>query len=264
MGRKFSLRWVLVLLCGVGIFLAVRQGIYGAPESIMVRFSTPIVRVARGVGETVTQSVNSFLRVRRLSRAVRLLEEENARLQASVARLESLEQENTVLREQLKLLPRAQRRMISADVASRTTDGVSDGLVINRGSQDGIEAGQPVIVSDGVLVGRVHAVQPGSAIIALLTDPSVRLGGIVRRSGAEGLVHGVRGIDLSFDTVPRTDSLVVDDRVVTSGTDGAFPPDLLVGTIQSIEAPENEIFQSAHLTLSINPRTVRVVSILLP
>lgn len=255
---RIGIAILIVIVC----ITALRRGLLAYPESVLIRAVTPISRATVAVRDAVGGSLSSFLRVRRLSRTVRILEEEAGRLQALVARMEGVEKENAALREQLKLLPRAKTRLITADVTSRTTDGLTEGLVINRGARDGIQTGHPVIVSDGILVGRIQRVESESAIVALLSDSSFRAAGITS-GGAEGLVRGVRGINLVMETIPRTVPVYVGDGVVTSGSDGLFPRDLLVGTIQSVEAPENDIFQSAQLTSPITIRNLRFVSILL-
>lgn len=255
---RISIAILVVALC----VLALRRGVLAYPESMLVRAVTPLSRVGVTIRDAVGGSISSFLRVRRLSRAVQLLEEETGRLQGLVARMESLEQENASLREQLKLLPRSKRARITVEVVSRTTDGVTEGLIINRGARDGIETGQPVIVSDGVLVGRIQHVESGSAVVALLTDSSFRAAAVTS-TGVEGLVRGVRGIDLVMETIPRTVPVHVGDRIVTSGSDGLFPRDLLIGSVQSVHAPENDIFQSAQLTSPTTVRNLRFVSVLL-
>ena len=262
MALRRGVRWLPGVLLIALLVLLLRSGVTAGVQSLLVRALAPVTVTVASVSESLLGSVRSFFRIGTLSRAVRILEEENARLQSSVARLQSLEEENAHLREQLQLLPRTRYTLVSADVVGRSTDGVSEVLIINRGTKDGIDSGMPVIVSDGIVVGRVHAAHTQTAFIALLTDPSFRIGGETLGTHAEGLVHGVRGIEIVMDTIPRTSTVRVGDRVVTTGTDGVFPPHLLVGTVRSVNAPGNEIFQSVRIAPAVSPRQFRVVSVI--
>ena len=120
-----------------------------------------------------------------------------------------------------------------------------------------------VAPADGVVVGRVSSVQMTSATIELLTGGKVRAAARTLDTGAEGIVRGVRGLDVVFDGVPRTQTLRVGDRLVTNGIDGRFQPHMLIGTIVSVRAPENAIFQEASVQLPLDLHRLKVVAVLL-
>lgn len=260
--RRRGVQWLPGFLLVALLVFILRTGWLERPQSMLVRAVAPITGGVSSLGEAALGFVRSFFRIGTLSRAVRILEEENARLRSSTARLHSLEEENARLREQLQLLPRARYQLVSADVVGRSTDGISETFIINRGTNDGLQSGMPVIVSGGIVVGSVRSVQTHTASVALLTDSSFRAAGETLGTRAEGLVHGVRGIEIVMDTIPRTSEVRVGDSVVTTGTDGLFPPHLLLGTIHAVSAPENEIFQTAQLVPAVQLRQLRVVSII--
>lgn len=255
-----------VLLGGAGVallVLALRSGWLNGPLGVLRTGLAPVEKSVTSVGETVQGVVWSFLRVGTFSRRVRLLEEELARLRTEQARDASLEQENEELRRALSLLPRTGFRHVAADVTGISTDGVSTVVRVNRGAHDHIPVDAAVIAADGVVVGRVSSVQMASATVELLTGGKVRAAARALDTGAEGIVHGVRGLDVVFDGVPRTQTLRVGDRLVTTGIDGNFPPHLLIGTVVSVRAPENAIFQEASVQLPLDLHRVKIVAILL-
>lgn len=260
--RRFS-RNIAAGVLVVLLAIALSRHWFSPIESMVLRQTSPFIRALAGIAEETRGVLLSFISVSRLSRAAQVLQEENTRLSARVARLESVEQENDLLRRQLDLVPRQNRRFIAADIVSRTSDGVIDGWVINKGSRDGVQEDLPVIVDDGVLVGRVKRVESLTSVVATIADASFRATTQTIGTRAEGLTHGVRSIDVVLDTVPRTSELQVGDRVVTTGTDGLYPPFLHIGSVRSVTAMGNEIFQSAHLTPAVNLRSLRVVSVLL-
>ena len=255
---------VFIGAAGVALlFFLLRSGWLNEPLGMARRGLGPVEHSLASAGETVGGVVWSFLRVGTFSRRVRTLEDEVARLRAEQARGKSLEQENEELRRALNLLPRARFRHVTAAVTGSSTDGASTVVRINRGANDRIPAEAAVIAADGVVVGRVSSVQMTSATIELLTGGKVRAAARTLDTGAEGIVRGVRGLDVVFDGVPRTQTLRVGDRLVTTGIDGRFPPHLLIGTIVSVRAPENAIFQEASVQLPLDLHGLKVVAVLL-
>jgi len=152
---------------------------------------------------------------------------------------------------------------VNADVVGHSTDGGKDALIINRGSRDGIKEGMPVIMSSGVVVGKIARADGLIATVMLISDADFKLAAIVNGTKAPGLVRGTKGLDVSLEQVPREEKIKIGESVVTTGVDGIFPADLLVGKIRSVDAPENEIFQSAKVTPVIDIREARIVSVII-
>lgn len=246
---------VLVYVFSSGWFLPIR----GA----FLRAVSPFTMRGAGFTRSVGDYFLSFLRVGNLSRTVRSLENKNAEDQAKLAKLSGIEAENNALREQLKLLPRNKFKLLSADVIGHSTDGGKDALIINRGSRDGIKEDMPVIVNDGLVVGKISRADSLVSTVMLLTDADFKLAAIVNGTKSPGLIHGTKGLDVSLEEVPRAEKINIGETVVTTGVDGIFPADLLVGKIRSVDAPENEIFQSAKVTPIIDVRQARIISVIL-
>lgn len=123
------------------------------------------------------------------------------------------------------------------------SSGWRHGMWLNRGSDDGIEQGMPV-VSGRTLVGRAYLVGSRSTFVQLITDPqfaascvivdagnpSLRVRGILR-GDASALPHFPR---LELDDVPMGDVVRPDMRVLTSDYTGAFPHGLSVGIVREV------------------------------
>lgn len=258
--------WLRVLLGLVGVsllVLALRNGWLHGPLGAARTAFAPLESSITAAGETVGGVLWSFLKVGTLTRRVRSLEEELVRLRAERAREVSLEQENVELRRALALLPRTRFRQVTADVTGISTDGASTVFRINRGANDRIAPDAAVIAADGVAIGSVSSVEASTATVELLTGGKVRVAARALDTGAEGIVHGVRGLDVIFDGIPRTQTLRVGDRLVTTGLDGNFPPHLFLGTVVSVRAPENAIFQEASVQLPLDLHRLKVVAVLL-
>jgi len=121
-------------------------------------------------------------------------------------------------------------------------------LTINKGSKDGVNVDMPVITrSDlagdvkyltGAVVGKVVEVQARSARVQLITDGLSVVAVTIGSQGDLALLKGQPEIEkCAIDAIPSTthDMLKKGDSVVVDERSSIFPPQMLVGTISSIE-----------------------------
>jgi rod shape-determining protein MreC len=258
-----SQRFVVLAGILVVVIFALSKGVLSPIQSGSMRVASPFVLRAAGIFGGVKETFASFLRVSSLSRQVRLLENDNRLYQAKIARLEGAEGENELLREQLKLLPRDKFKLLTTDVIGHSVDGAREGLIINRGTADGLREGLPVIVNDGIVVGSIVKADIATSVVMLISDTNFRLAANVQGTKAQGLIQGDKGLDIFLEQVPRSEKINVGDKVVTAGVDGLFPANLLVGTIRTVSAPENEIFQSAKISPAVDVRQAQILSVIM-
>jgi rod shape-determining protein MreC len=168
------------------------------------------------------------------------LKDENDRLRADLSEAEAAaigqsdaEQQLADLSASLDLPFAGDVPQVTARVVSGPRSNFSHALEIDKGADDGLAVGMPV-VSGGGLVGRIGQVTGGSAQVEMITDPEFRVGVRVATSGALGTARGQgRDEPLRVDSSlnPRTE-VEPDTGVVTSGVDrSAYPPGIPVGTV---------------------------------
>lgn len=173
---------------------------------------------------------------------------ENNKLASEVAMLSSQKNENETLREQLNLAPRDKFNLKSSFIIGQDPQGLGTWVMIDKGSDDGIASGMPVIVSEGILIGKTDEVYPDSTKIDLLTSPTSTINAVDLETGARGVVRGEFGLGVVLDMVSQTDSLNVGDTIVTSGLGSNMPKGLLVGRIQDVKPTDDKLFQQAIIT----------------
>jgi rod shape-determining protein MreC len=177
------------------------------------------------------------------------LREENARLKqenfenaALLLQLKGLQAENRQLRELLAARERLATDLVAAEVLYAARDPFSRKLIIDRGSQQGVRAGQPV-VDDRGLVGQVTRSYPWLAEVTLVTDKGQFVPVQNVRNGLRAVVSGTGGdgaLELRF--IPLNADFENGDELVTSGIDGVYPPGLPVAQVASIERSADQIF----------------------
>lgn len=153
--------------------------------------------------------------------------------------------------------------VVPASLIARSV-GLDGAIVkINRGLKDGLAVGQTVISIDGVLLGTIGSVTDTSALVSLFfanqtAVPIMALNG----SKTLGLARGTGGVLMELEYLPKNSNLEVGQLVVTSGIDGALPPNLLVGEVSAITADDSAPFYKAELTIPLNPLTIMEVLVI--
>lgn len=176
---------------------------------------------------------------------------QNQELLAENAKLKDMESENEILREQLKLLPRNNYEMETATVIGQDSYGLGNWIEIDKGEKDGIKKDMPVIISDGLLVGKVSEVYAKTSKIVLVTNPESVINVVDEATGAKGVVRGEFGLGIVMDMVIQTDSINKGDQIITSGMGGQMPRGLLIGRISEMGQSADRLFQKAVLVSQV-------------
>jgi rod shape-determining protein MreC len=177
------------------------------------------------------------------------LREENARLKREtfendvlLLELKALQAENEQLRLLLAARERLKIKLAAAEVLYAARDPFSRKIVIDRGSQQDVRPGQPV-VDDRGLVGQVTRAYPWLSEVTLVTDKgqfvpvqNVRNGlrAVISGTGSDGVLE-LRFIALNADYQSG-------DELVTSGIDGVYPAGLPVARVAGIERSPEQVF----------------------
>lgn len=153
--------------------------------------------------------------------------------------------ENQQLRKLLAIRDPLAVQSVASEILYDTRDPFTRKIVLDRGSRDGVAAGQPVIDDTGV-VGQVTRVFPFAAEVSLLTDKDQAIPVQVLRNGLRSVVYG-RGqsglLELRF--MVANGDIRNGDVLVTSGIDGVYPAGLAVARVTQVENKVTDAF--AHI-----------------
>lgn len=174
----------------------------------------------------------------------RYLRERQLVLDSQLQRLIALEAENAQLRTLLGSEKRSLERRLVAEVLAVDSDPLNHLIVINKGSQDGVFEGQPVLDTLGI-VGQVLRVGVMTSQILLITDSTHGLPVRNSRTGVRAIAQGVGKLDLlDVRNVPTSSDMKQGDILVTSGLDRKFPEGYPVGRIRQILHEHGQPFAS--------------------
>lgn len=244
----------MVFLNPERIFNPIRSGFV----SVMLPFQKLFYSLSIGF-EGTKEFVGS---IGQLKRENEILFKENQKLVADNAMLNDTKNENAMLREQLDLLPRDRYGLVASFVVSRDPNGTGNWLEIDKGSDDGIRQGMPVIISNGILIGRVQRVEAKISEVILLTNPKSTINATTTENGAKGVVKGEYGLGIILDMILQTDSIKSGDSVVTSGIGSEIPRGLYIGVVQDINSSDDHLFQQATITAPLQTSKLQMVFII--
>jgi len=117
-----------------------------------------------------------------------------------------------------------------ADIIYAARDPFTRRVIIDKGSQSGIENGQAVIDEQGVL-GQVTRTYPLTSEITLLTDKDQAIPVQVQRNGLRAILAGAGAGTMELRFLAPNADVQTGDTLVTSGLDGIFLPGLPVAKV---------------------------------
>ncbi|HET6718383.1 MAG TPA: rod shape-determining protein MreC, partial [Rhodocyclaceae bacterium] len=151
-----------------------------------------------------------------------------------VQRYAQLELENQQLRNLLAVRERHGVKAVAARVLYTARDPFARRVVIDRGAQQGVVAGQPVIDDRG-LVGQLTRVFPLVSEVTLATDKEHSIPVQIVRNGLRSVSFGLGAGQMELRYMPANADVQVGDVIVTSGLDGIYLPGFPVARVDKIE-----------------------------
>jgi rod shape-determining protein MreC len=213
----------------------------------------PIELTIDGVAKDVESIGGALAEIDQLRKDNEALRSENDELRLDNRSAAELRRENDQLTGLLQLREGLNFETTAAAVIARETSEARRVIVIDRGSDDGIETGHVVIAAGGALVGRVIEVGPSFARVLLISDSTSTVIGQLLSSTATGKVVGQPGGALVMQDVDSTVTVPIGEEVFTAGIElsggirSPYPKGLLIGQVLDIARDPNEVVQTVYL-----------------
>ena len=196
----------------------------------------PFQMVALMPRDAMSNMGSYFSSISALQKEVRDLKSQQVAMAQAMQQAQLQMAENGHLRKLMDARDHMPVRSMMSEILYDARDPSTRRVVLDRGSQNGVKLGLPVIDNAGV-VGQVTRVFPFTSEVTLLTDKEQAIPVQVLRNGLRSVAYG-RGqsgqLDLRF-VAPNAD-IVVGDVLVTSGLDGMYPAGLAVAKVTQVES----------------------------
>lgn len=257
----------LLLLCIISVVLMVldhrNEYLSGVRKALSVLLHP--VEILVSAPFDISRSVSESLATRDS------LQAENARLReqalvqsARLQRMAALEAENARLRALLDSTAKVGEDMLIAEIVSVDMNRFRNLISVNRGGQDGVYIGQPVIDADGV-VGQIIRDRHFTAEVMLVTDIDHAIPVEIARNRLRSIAMGTGELDrLSLPFLPGNADVQEGDLLVTSGLGGKFPPGYPVAVVNRIRSVTGQPFLEIDATPAAALNRMREVLLIKP
>jgi len=240
--KKFLSIFTLFVLLFWLVTLQVKNGRFTFMERPVLAISGFFERIISWPFNTIVSIGKGYILLVGTQQENQRLRAENEQLLLESAVMNELQLENERLRDALdfkRLYPPVD---VMAQVIGKESSPASSTITLNKGSDHGIRKDMAVITSHGV-VGKVHAVLPGTSKVLLLTDPGCTIAVRVMRNREEGLLEG-KLVNCALKYVSYYADIQVGDLLITSGLDGIYPKGLAVAKVVNVSKHEAIAFQT--------------------
>ncbi len=242
------------ILASAGIFVAliIFLNIFESPVRNSFYFiSSPISNIFLQAGKNTTNFFSSFLTFNAVQKENGNLKQENQNLLSQIAILQDTIQQNQALKDFLQTPEQANFAILQAKTIGLNI--ASDTITVNKGSSDGIKENMPVISAQKVVYGKIVKVYKNFSEVMLISNPKSVVNVKIQQQDAlvpqiNGAIKGSGNLALYLDLIALDARLQQGDVLVTSGLEGIFPADLLVGKIESTNKNDVKPFQTAKVT----------------
>ncbi len=246
-----TVRTTLLIIGVLGLIVGLRLAGY-------TRF---LEQAARAVTDRIVRAAYQTSGAAAKSQALRAIE--TAQCLPEDTKIRLLEDENAALREQLFFLKDTARH-VGAQVIGRDLDPLGTTIIIDQGAAAGITVNRPVIVGNGLFIGKVARVNETTAVVRLLSDfQSSVAATVANREKSLGVVEGGFGLTVRLNLIPQNELIKPGDAVITSGLEAGIPRGLMIGTVEVVEKKPQEPFQEAILNPTADLEALSVVSVIL-
>jgi len=257
-----STQFIILLLIAMGL-VGLALGGYLTPISRIL--INPIVSAQSWLAKRY-QAVQSLITqpedVTSLRQKNAQLEADNSRMQVQIIELQQQVAEAQLLSTLVDYERRhVENQYIAAAVIARDISPFMHYVIIDRGSDDGLRRGMPVITQQG-LVGNIAAVTAGAARVELINDPGSSINVILQQSGVEAVLNGQITGEIGLDMIPQNATVQPGDLVMTSGLGGNYPANLVIGQVVTVRSDAFALFQSASVQPAVDFSQLEIVLII--
>ncbi|MCK5080564.1 MAG: rod shape-determining protein MreC [Candidatus Moranbacteria bacterium] len=228
-------------------------------QSVFNIISKPFTRFFSGAGYWFNKKVYFVSNIGDLKNQNEELFNENLELKFKLAQRKDIESENKVLREEINLISRTDFETEASLILGHTLSRNRKVVYLDKGRENGVEVGMPVVVGEGVLVGKVSKVYEGSSEAELLLDKNNKINAEIQETQVKGIVQGEYGTSAIMDMIPQAADIQQGQTVITSGLGRAFPRGLLIGYVKEVDVTADQLFQKVSLELPVQFNNLRMV-----
>lgn len=264
---KFKIIIALTAVLIGAMIYSVTTGGYSSGSSYLFEvIFEPVRDLSSSISDKVSRSLDMVINAEKYYNENQQLKAQLNALYNDVIDYDKVLEENKELRVMLELKEEYNNYKFSppCTVIARTTNDPYGSFTVDKGANDGIKPGDPVVTETGI-VGVCFEVSPSTSKVRTLYSPKTAVGVYTVRTKAEGIAEG--GYDLAINGrirmsyISKESDIREGDVIVTSGS-ANYPAGQLIGTVESVEMEQNGLSKFAVIIPAEDPNTITSVFVI--
>lgn len=222
-----------------------------AAEKLSIALVSPIQSAAGAAVAAVSGIWTTYFMAVQAVEENRKLKHELGRARKLLNKNRELLLENQRLKKFVNFTGSVEHLYVAARVIARDPSPWFKTIMIDKGTEDGLLKGNPVMVSEGV-VGQIIEVSDHYAKVLLITDRNSAVDGLIQSTRVRGIVKGDSSDNCYFVYALKKEDIEQGQVIVSSGMDQVFPKGLEIGTVQMVEKKHSQLFQKITIRTSVD------------
>lgn len=238
------LHWTKTLLPLEGAFGRTMRPLQNFLYRTNIKLNRQIARFSEKNDETETELLKARIRT----------------LTVQNARLKIVDEENQILKRELKFIKKHNFETVAARVLGFDAASRSDLLILEI--EDNTDIGKidydmPAISDDGILAGKIAAIKDGRIYLRPITSSQSAVAAtVLNKNYTVGTAEGELGLGIKMKMIPASELLKQGDLITTSGLEEKMPRGLLIGTIIKVARDPQNPFNIAYVDPMLNIKSL--------
>ncbi len=216
-------------------------------ENVMIDSFAPLQRSITYIHGQVSSFFKHYLFNVDASQNNIQLKKKLSELEGQIFSYEELAKENLRLKELLEFGKEIPRKKVLAQIVAWDSSSDFKVIRVNKGIKHGIKLQSTVVTSEG-LVGYIYRLTDHFADVMTIMDPNNRVDAILKRTRSHGIVEGSNSSKVIMKYVTRTEPIILNDEVLTSGLGNIYPKSVRIGHVTRIERESYGVTQEVTIT----------------
>ncbi|MBU0597781.1 rod shape-determining protein MreC [Patescibacteria group bacterium] len=268
MKKLLKSRWGIIVIIIAGILILVvlyRANVLNPVENSVTYILKPVQSFFSETAGKIKNLSNYFQNTEELKKENDKLKKQIDELTIKNLGLEQKLEDSQIFSEELEFITSHQYDSVSGKIIGYSTAENLQIVILNKGQTHGIKKGYPVIVNNGILIGKILETNSQISKVLLLNDNHSEISAIIQNEDrSPGIIEGQFGLSLIMDFIPQDQKIQKGQLVTSSGLEENIPADIVIGEINEVIKIDGQLFQQAIIKPSFNYELLNIVTVILP
>ncbi len=220
-------------------------------ENLVINLTAPVFNFVRQTGDVVSRIWRGYFYLVGVQAENEILKQKTVENQSKEALYQETLLEKERLRKLLEFRDQAALPVTGARIIGFDFSIWFKCAFLDKGTNDGIKLGMPVINAAGI-VGRLVECYPNYSKVLLLIDRSSAVDAIDQRNRLRGILEGIGSNRCFLRFVHKNQDVQVGDIILASGLGGVYPQGMILGSVVAVDKKVPGIFQEIEVEPAVD------------